>query len=60
VQYDLKTRKRKVIAFLHPFFADRYGCTLQGTFGAAVDPAGDKYYVTWNVSRSGRIWTAAR
>jgi hypothetical protein len=56
VQFDTKTRTRKVIAFLHPFYKDRFGCTLQGTFSTALDPAGDKLYVTWNVSRGGRVW----
>jgi hypothetical protein len=27
-----------------------------GTFSSAIDPKGDKLYVTWNVSRSGREW----
>ncbi len=56
VQFDVKARTRKVIAFLHPFDARRYGCTLQGTFGTALDPADDKLNVTWNASRSGKAW----
>lgn len=56
VQYDVKTRTRKVIAFLHPFYQEKYGCTLQGTFSTAVDPKGDRLYVTWNVSRGGKVW----
>ena len=56
VQYDVASKRRKVIAFLHPYFKDRYGATLVGTFSTAVDPAGDKLYVTWNVNRGGRAW----
>ena len=56
VQFDVKTRTRKVIAFLHPFYKDKYGVTLQGTFSTAVDPKGDKLYVTWNASRGGKVW----
>ena len=56
VQFDVKTRRKKVIAFLHPFCADRYGCTLKGTFSSAVDPAGDKLYITWNNSRGTKVW----
>jgi len=56
VQFDTKTRTRKVIAFLHPFYQQKYGCTPKGTYSAAVDPAGDKLYVTWNVSRGSRAW----
>jgi hypothetical protein len=56
VQFDVKTRRKKVIAFLHPFYKEKYGCTLKGTYSSAVDPKGDKLYVTWNVSRDSRAW----
>ena len=56
VQFDVKTRAKKVITFLHPFFADKHGCTLKGTFSSDVDPAGDKIYVTWNNSRGSKAW----
>jgi len=56
VQFDTKTKTRKVIAFLHPFYKDKYGATLAGTFSSALDPAGDKLYITWNVNRGGRVW----
>ena len=29
---------------------------LKGTYAVAVDPAGDKLYITWNVSRGSRAW----
>jgi hypothetical protein len=45
-----------VIAFLHPFYKERYGATLVGTFSSAVDPKGDKLYVTWNVNRGSKAW----
>lgn len=57
VQFDTRTRRKKVIAFLHPFCKDRYGATLVGTYSSAVDPRGDRVYITWNASRSpGRAW----
>lgn len=56
VQFDVKSKTRKVIAFLHPYFKDTIGATPVGTFSSAVDPAGDKIYVTWNVSRGSRAW----
>lgn len=57
VQYDVQTRVRKVIGFLHPFYSQEIGCTLKGTYSTAVDTAGDKLYVTWNASRSGgKAW----
>jgi hypothetical protein len=51
VQFDLKTRTRKVICFLHPYHYDRCGFVPLGTFGSAVSPAGDKVYITWNGNR---------
>jgi hypothetical protein len=56
VQYDTKTKTRKVIAFLHPFYQKKYGVTPVGTFSSAVDPKGDKLYITWNANRGGRAW----
>jgi hypothetical protein len=56
VQFDVKTRRKKIIAFLHPFCAEKFGCTLKGTFSSAVDPAGDKLYITWNNSRGTKVW----
>jgi hypothetical protein len=56
VQFDTKTKTRKVIAFLHPFIHEKTGATLVGTFSSAVDPKGDKLYVTWNVNRGGKSW----
>lgn len=51
VQYDIKTGKRKVLAFLHPFYKDKYGFMPMGTFGTALSPEGDKLYVTWHGRR---------
>ncbi len=51
VQYDVKLKKRKVIAFLHPFHLNAVGYTLEGTFGSALDPKGERLYITWNGMR---------
>ena len=56
VQYDVQTKKRKVIAFLHPFYEKKYGCAMRGTYGTAIDPSGDKLYITFNVSRGTKAW----
>lgn len=56
-QYDVKTKQRKVIAFLSPFFKDKYGFDPVGTYATAIDPKGDKLYITWNVDRAvARHW----
>ncbi|HUT34755.1 MAG TPA: hypothetical protein VNE39_14795 [Planctomycetota bacterium] len=50
VQFDARTKAQKVIAFLYPFLREKLGYIPVGTFSLAVDPAGDKLYVTWNGS----------
>jgi hypothetical protein len=52
VRYDTRTRRRKVLAFLHPFYQDTLGCALRGTYATAVDPSGDKLYIVWNANRA--------
>jgi hypothetical protein len=56
VQFDVTTGGKKVIAFLEPFYTSKYGLTLKGTYATAIDPSGDKLYITWNVSRGTRAW----
>jgi hypothetical protein len=57
VQFNVKARTKKVIAFLHPFYKEKYGITITGTFGSAVDPTGERLYFTWNGNRSGgKAW----
>jgi hypothetical protein len=57
VQYDVKHGTRKVIAFLHPFYQDRVGCTLKGTYSTAIDSSGELLYITWNANRgTGKAW----
>lgn len=52
VQFDVRTRTKKVIAFLHPFLHAQCGYLPLGTFGSAVDAQGDKLYITFNGSLS--------
>ncbi|MCA9247942.1 MAG: CRTAC1 family protein [Planctomycetales bacterium] len=56
VQFDTKTKRKKVIAFLEPFYTNQYGLTLKGTYATAIDAEGETLYVTWNVSRGTRAW----
>lgn len=56
VQFNIKTGKKKVIAFVHPFYQEKYGFTLKGTYSTALSAEGDKMFITWNVSRGTRAW----
>ncbi|MBM4038440.1 MAG: hypothetical protein FJ290_07990 [Planctomycetes bacterium] len=56
VQFDVTTRRKKIVAFVHPFLKERYGYTPIGTFGSAVDPKGDKLYVSWHGRRRAAGW----
>jgi len=55
VQFDVKTRTKKVIAFLHPFYQEKYGYVPLGTYSSALSPEGDILYITWNGNRSGPV-----
>ncbi len=58
VQFDTQTRRRKVLAFLHPFYQKQYGCMLRGTYSVALDARGETLFITWNVSRGTKVWDA--
>jgi len=53
VQFDVKKRTKKVLAFLHPFYKEEIGYVMLGTFASAIDDTGEKLYVTWNGNRGG-------
>ena len=56
VQFDIKTGRKKVIAFLHPFYEKKYGFIPKGTYSTALSEDGSLVFVTWNVSRGTRAW----
>ncbi len=56
VQFDVQTGKRKVIAFLSPYYENKYGIALKGTYSTAVSEDGSKLFVTFNTSRGTRAW----
>ena len=55
MQFDVRPRTKKVIAFLHPFYQEKYGYIPLGTFSSALSPEGDKLFITWNGNRSGAL-----
>lgn len=54
VQYDLKRKKRKVIAFLHSLYSRKYGYHPDGCFCSVLSPEGDRLYVSWDGWRTGQ------
>jgi hypothetical protein len=61
VQFDTQTRSRKVIAFLHQHFWDKYDYALDGSFGSALDEKGERLFISWDGWRKGqpRGWESA-
>ncbi|RYY22230.1 MAG: hypothetical protein EOO04_16260 [Chitinophagaceae bacterium] len=55
IQYDLKTKSRKIIAFMSVFYKEKYGFTPDGTFSSALSPDGSILYITWNGSRKSPV-----
>jgi len=57
VQFDLKTKTKKVLAFLHPFYKEKYGAIPSGSYSVALSDKGDKLFITWNTNRStAKVW----
>jgi hypothetical protein len=48
VQYDTKTGDRKVLAFLAPYYAQKYGYTPSGSFSIKLDAKGERLFICWN------------
>ncbi len=48
MQYDTQTGVKKVLAFLHPYFYDKYGYTIGGTFSIVLDTEGARLFVLMN------------
>ena len=48
IQYDTKTGKRKVIAFLSPYYFKKYGYTPSGAFSVKLDDKGERLFICWN------------
>jgi hypothetical protein len=56
VQFEIATGRKKVIAFLHPYYEQKYGFVPKGTYSTALSSDGSELFVTWNVSRGTRAW----
>ncbi len=48
VQFDLKTRQRKVLAFLGPLFESRFGYRVGGSYCLELDAGGERLFIGMN------------
>jgi hypothetical protein len=48
IQLDTQTGQKKVLAFMFPYFYDKYGYTPGGTFSIKLDDKGERLFVLWN------------
>lgn len=48
VQFDTKTGTSKVLAFMFPYYMDKYGYTPGGTFSIKLDDKGERLFICWN------------
>ncbi len=56
VQFNTQTGKRKVIAFLHPFYEEKYKVAVHGTYAVSVTPDGSQVFICWNAARGVKGW----
>ena len=48
IQLDTKTGVRKVLAFMFPYYLEKYGYTHGGTFSIKLDDKGERLFILWN------------
>ena len=48
VQFDTKTRQKKVLAFFNDFYIDKYGYNPYGVFGIEIDGSGESLFFYTN------------
>ncbi|MCL6630374.1 MAG: hypothetical protein K6U00_12330 [Armatimonadetes bacterium] len=48
VQYNTITGERKALAFLFPYFYEKYGYITGGTFSVSIDEKGEKLFIVMN------------
>ena len=48
IQFDTTTGKKKVLAFLYPYYYEKYGYTTGGTFSVKLDDKGERLFVLMN------------
>lgn len=48
LQHDLETGTTKILAFLHPYYYEKYGYIAGGSYAFKLDETGAKLFMIWN------------
>jgi hypothetical protein len=48
LQYDIKKRTTKILAFLHPYYYEKYGYIAGGSYSFKLDDTGERLFMIWN------------
>ena len=48
IQYDTETGTKKVLAFMFPFYYEKYGYVPTGSYSFKLDSSGEKLFMVWN------------
>ena len=54
VQYDTKLKQRKVLAFVHKYYQEKYGYNADGCFCCVLDNKGERLFISWDGWREGQ------
>jgi len=48
LQHDLKNHTTKILAFLHPYYYEKYGYIAGGSYSFKLDEKGERLFMIWN------------
>ena len=48
LQHDLTTDTTKILAFLHPYYYEKYGYITGGSYSFKLDDKGERLFMIWN------------
>jgi hypothetical protein len=48
LQHDLADQRTKILAFLHPYYYEKYGYITGGSYSFKVDGKGENLFMIWN------------
>ena len=48
LQHDVQTGTTRILAFLHPYYYEKYGYVAGGSYSFKLDDAGERLFMIWN------------